>query len=265
MIDPQTQQRLREKYNPDGSQLRQHQMRMVEMLEYFDKLCRKHNIRYWLSSGNCIGVARHGGFIPWDDDIDVEMLREDYLKLEKVFTESDRYVLQTRKNDPAYFAPYAKMRDKHSFIVEDGQDSRYRYRGIYIDIFQMEYTQRSLCRAFAHAVNFLLVPLNKADNIVCRTLFAILKPTIYAGIAVSRTLFGGLKNNKLRHTYGSGWINNIRNTDDIFPLQRAKFEHIEVSVPNDLDSYLRKIYGDYMQLPPEDKIQRPHIKKLEFK
>ena len=265
MIDKETQQRLREKYNPDGSQLRQHQLRMVEMLEYFDRLCREHNIRYWLSSGNCIGVARHGGFIPWDDDIDVEMLREDYLKLEKVFVESDNYVLQTRNNDKYYFAPYAKMRDKHSFIVEDGQDSNYRYRGIYIDIFQLEYAQRSLCRTFAHAVNFILVPLCKSNNRAALFLFRMLKPTIYASIAVSRKLFGKLKNNKLRHTYGSGWINNIRNTDDLFPLQRAKFEHIEVSVPNNLDSYLRKIYGDYTKLPPEEKIQRPHLRKLEFK
>ena len=262
MIDQETQQRLRERYNPEGSQLRKHQLRMVEMLEYFDKLCREHNIRYWLSSGNCIGVARHGGFIPWDDDIDVEMLREDYLKLEKVFKESDKYVLQTHKNDKGYFAPYAKMRDKHSFIVEDGQDKLYKYRGVYIDIFQLEYAQRSLCRTFAHIVNFILVPLCKSDYKICHSLFYILKPITYSAIAVSRRLFGGLKNNRLRHTYGSGWINNRRDTKEIFPLQRAKFENIEVSVPNNLDAYLRNIYGDYMQLPPDDKIQKPHISNL---
>ena len=75
MIDSKIQNKLREKYNPDGSLLRQHQLRMLKMLSYFDKICQEHNIHYWLSSGNCIGVVRHGGFIPWDDDIDVEMLR----------------------------------------------------------------------------------------------------------------------------------------------------------------------------------------------
>ena len=72
---------LRARFNPDGSLLRCQQLRMLEMLEAFDDICRRHHIRYWLSSGTALGCARHQGFIPWDDDLDVEMLREDYVRL----------------------------------------------------------------------------------------------------------------------------------------------------------------------------------------
>ena len=264
MIDPQTQQRLREKYNPDGSTRRKHQLRMVEMLEYFDKLCQEHNIHYWLSSGNCIGVARHGGFIPWDDDIDVEMLREDYLKLEKIFAESDNYVLQTWKNDKGYSTPFAKMRDKKSLVAEEWEDNLYKYRGAYIDIFQLERAPRFCCYLYVKFRWVVLIPLSGTKNIFTQSLFHIIKRLYYLSIPVTRLLFGWLPKNKLRHTYGSGWIDNTRDTRNIFPLQRAKFENIEVSVPNNLDSYLRRIYGDYTQLPPEEKIQKPHISRVEL-
>ena len=72
---------LRARFNPEGSQLWKHQQRMVELLLAFDAICKRHHIRYWLIGGTLIGAARHQGFIPWDDDMDVQMLREDYLKM----------------------------------------------------------------------------------------------------------------------------------------------------------------------------------------
>lgn len=74
MIANDIQSSLRERFNPDGSDLRRYQMRLLEILLFIDSVCRKHGINYWLSSGTCLGAVRHGGFIPWDDDIDVEML-----------------------------------------------------------------------------------------------------------------------------------------------------------------------------------------------
>ena len=140
MIDPKIQEQLRQKYNPDGSPLRQHQLKLLEMLVYFDKVCKENSIHYWLSSGTCLGAVRHGGFIPWDDDLDVEMMREDYLKLEKIFHETDDYILQTWKNDLFYTISFAKLRDKHSVVY----DSLCQYRGYFIDIFALEYTARPI-------------------------------------------------------------------------------------------------------------------------
>ena len=264
MIDEKTQAQLRAKYNPEGSLLRQHQLRMLEMLKHFDAVCQKHGIRYWLSSGNCIGAARHGGFIPWDDDIDVEMLREDYLKLMKVFKETDDYVLQTWKNDEYYVFSYAKMRDKHSYIEEDKIDKLYKYKGVYIDVFCMEMTPKTISRLYNALLWRWIVPLRNSTGSIGKKLYKISRSIYFSSIGMARFLFGWLPNNKLRHTYGVTWINNTRNIDKIFPLQRVLFDGIEVNVPNDIDSYLRNIYGDYMKLPTEDKIRKPHVSKIEI-
>lgn len=95
---------LRKRFNPDGSLLRRQQLRMLELLEVIDVICRKHQIPYWLSSGTLIGAARHKGFIPWDDDLDIEMLRSDYLRLLKVLPQElpDNLALQTNETDPNY-------------------------------------------------------------------------------------------------------------------------------------------------------------------
>ena len=84
---------LRQRFNPDGSLLRRQQMRMLELLIEVDRICKKHNIKYWLGSGTLIGAARHKGFIPWDDDLDIEMLW-DVL----------RWFRKRRKSHPAYSA-----------------------------------------------------------------------------------------------------------------------------------------------------------------
>ena len=95
---------LRQRFNPEGSVLRQHQLRMLELLKVIDCICKKHDIPYWLSSGTLIGAARHKGFIPWDDDLDIEMMREDYLRLIKILPEElpDNLALQTHETDPNY-------------------------------------------------------------------------------------------------------------------------------------------------------------------
>ena len=132
---------LRARFNPDGSMLRRQQMRMLEILLEVDKICKKHDIRYWLSSGTLIGAMRHNGFIPWDDDLDIEMMRADYLRLMKVLPSElpDWLALQNDKTDPNYFYFYAKVRDRRSRMLEqNGYDRLWQEQGIYIDIFPME-------------------------------------------------------------------------------------------------------------------------------
>ena len=74
-------------YNPEGSALKRDQMRLVEVLQKFAEICKEHDINWWLCSGTLLGAVRHGGFIPWDDDIDVSMLPKDYRKFVKVMKE----------------------------------------------------------------------------------------------------------------------------------------------------------------------------------
>ena len=149
---------LRQRYNPEGSLLRRHQLRMLEILKEIDRICQKHRIDYWLSSGTLLGAVRHGGFIPWDDDLDIEMERKDYLRLLQLLPEelNDAYLLQTHGTDPGFISTYAKIRDKYSAITEHEEDINYRYKGIFIDIFQMEVTSYPLVR-FAAALHRRLV------------------------------------------------------------------------------------------------------------
>lgn len=139
MITDTLQNELRERYNPDGSILRKQQLRMLEMLQYIDFVCKKHNIRYWLCSGTLLGAVRHGGFIPWDDDVDIEMLREDYKRLIKVLHEepSSHYAVQTYQSDSDYTLPFGKLRDLHSHVIERGV-AKCKYDGCWIDLFYLE-------------------------------------------------------------------------------------------------------------------------------
>lgn len=83
MIDKKIQDELRIKYNPDGSDLRKAQLKMLELLKFLNKICTENNLTYWLDSGTLLGAVRHGGFIPWDDDIDVCMPYKDAVVLKK--------------------------------------------------------------------------------------------------------------------------------------------------------------------------------------
>ena len=77
------QEELHKKYNPDGSDLRRMQMRMLDMLKEVDRICKKYDIPYWLSGGTLLGSVRHGGFIPWDDDLDIELMEDDFQRFER--------------------------------------------------------------------------------------------------------------------------------------------------------------------------------------
>ena len=74
MLNQEEQIKLRNRFNPEGSLLRQHQLRMLDILIEIDKICQKHNINYWIDGGTLLGAVRHGGFIPWDDDIDIAVM-----------------------------------------------------------------------------------------------------------------------------------------------------------------------------------------------
>ena len=138
MISKKIHNELRNRFNPDNSDLRNIQMKMLDILIYFDEFCRKNDIKYWLSSGTLLGAVRHSGFIPWDDDMDVEMLPEDYKKLISLRNkfDNDIFILQDKKSDAEYIAPFPKIRNKVSHIKEiHNRDIGYKYNGVFIDIF----------------------------------------------------------------------------------------------------------------------------------
>ena len=132
---------LRKKYNPEGSAVREAQLRMLDILVYISELCENNGLRYWLAGGTLLGAYRHAGFIPWDDDLDIEMLLEDMIKLKEIMLEnpSKDYIFQDHSTDPYYFYSYSKIRDTHSLCESDSPDERFfKYKGVWVDIFPLE-------------------------------------------------------------------------------------------------------------------------------
>ena len=258
MIDAQLQQQLRERFNPDGSMLRRQQLRMLDILLYVDKICKEHNIRYWLSSGTLLGAVRHGGFIPWDDDLDIEMLREDYEKFLEVFENSDEFVLQTYKNDKYYLLPFAKVRDRFSVLDEFGNNLNYEHKGLFIDIFCLEESPRFAYVVYG-VIMYLILKLQKGRTTgFIRFLTSICKAIFYGTVYVLRPILNILPFKRLNHVYGCGPRWKCRYIDSIMPLSTISFEGYSFPSPNDTCAYLTHMFGDYNKLPNLDKLRIHH-------
>ena len=125
-----------------GEQLRRLQLVELDILLELDRICRKNHIDYFLCGGTLLGAVRHGGFIPWDDDVDVGFFREDYERFCRIFQEqadSTKYFLQTWKTDRYYRWNYGKIRRLGTEYVRAGQEHMKYRTGISIDIFPYDY------------------------------------------------------------------------------------------------------------------------------
>ncbi len=263
MIEPKQQAELRQRFNPDDSDLRRYQLHLLEMLKDFDAICAELDVKYWISSGTVLGAVRHGGFIPWDDDIDVEMLRPDYEKLIASFKETDRYIIQTDENDEYYPWLFAKFRDKKSTIEEIGQiDRNYKYRGSFIDIFIMEETH-VFTSGMIGLGSRVMFRLGKREHIsqFIRIFYKFVHICTKSLDWIIRHTTNHLPGKKLRFGYGNIYYKASRLPETIFPIGNIEFEGYMFPAPSDCCSYLRHVYGDYEKLPDINTIH-PHLTKL---
>lgn len=253
-------------YNPEGSDLRKAQIRMLEILDIFAAICEKHKIDYWLYAGTVLGAKRHKGFIPWDDDLDVLVLQKDYLKLMKAIAEElpSEYKLQNRKTDRNYKLFYSKIRDLNSVFHEPGTDN-YKYKGIFIDIFTIEKVPSLKFKIFVDAL--LNSPHALKDKATERNKLRYLLMIPFIPLAnlmvwYSRNFFD--KKDKGVYQYGYG-IRDYKFTDIslFYPIAKADFEGKKYNVPGNLSGYLSRHFGDnYMQIPEKNK-RRIHAPKIE--
>jgi len=246
-------------------------MKMLDILTVVTDIADKHNIPYWLSGGTLLGAARHGGFIPWDDDIDIELLLPNYKRLLKVLPKelpSDLY-LQTPK-DKGYRLLFSKVRDKNSIVYEEDDElDNYDEKGIYIDIFPEERSYKGLKNIvdffYGRAYRRLKRgrPFHSFSFFYEYALSLFLYPIGILLIWIARSICAVTKPNNILHSYGIGNTTN-HNASYMFPLSKITFEGKTFSAPGSVDMYLSKQYGDYMQIPPKEK-RATHFLRVSYK
>ena len=254
----------------EGSDLQRAQRVMLRILKVFDAICKKHGLKYWLDAGTLLGAARHKGFIPWDDDVDVVMPIEDYKKFCEIAEKEMPYDMffQTHETDPKHDITWAKIRDRFSYMDDPGGPYPY-CQGIPIDIFPVYIQTR---KEFKHRnIRGLLPPFNNkpikisprfslkhnAYNLVWGTIqrFFLLffKIPAIKKFYLSKVVTSG-KNAETGFTYtpGSPWF-YLFPEPCVFPLSTIKFEDAYFSAPHETDRYLTIMYGDWRTPPPENK------------
>lgn len=251
---------LHAKYNPEGSALRRDQKELFRMLLVVNDICKKNGIKWWLSSGTLLGAARHKGYIPWDDDMDIVLLKEDYKKLEKILCEmeSDEFVFHCTKTDVDYVNVFGKFRKRVGIVHASSLRYRYyKWTGIGFDIFAIEktnyfsallghlfYAQSQKLTQYISA-NWLRKPLIRAIEFIN---FGIIFPVL--------RLIGKINPKEEYHyVLGTGWPKHTFFMKYTMPLTTTEFEGEQMPVPKDMDSYLRNVYGDWRTIPSEENIK----------
>lgn len=257
-------------YNPEGSDLRKLQMKMLHILETVDQICRKHHIPYWISGGTLLGAMRHGGFIPWDDDIDIELMRSDYKRLLKVLKAElpDDMYLQT-PNERGYRLLFSKVRDCYSIVRSEEEDEApYKEKGVFIDIFSEERSYKPLKSFvdFFYGRSFRRLkrgkPFRSLRYFYEYTISLFLYPIGWSLMWIARGFCAITKPDNILHTYGVGNTTN-HHASYMFPPKAIQFEGKQFFAPNNPDLYLTRQYGDYMVIPPSEK-RAIHFTKVEY-
>lgn len=247
-------------YNGEGTLLRKTQLRLLDILVEIDKICRKHNIQYWIDFGTLLGAVRHGGFIPWDDDLDIAMTSEDFQKFSEIAPKElpSSLFLQTKSTDPSYNMLVKKVRDKNSFFITQHEDFTKDYKkGLYVDIFEVKpypnapkQLQKTIMHWYKKIYFFYSV---KQDVNLKNHLATLTLPIIKLGLDIAWGLLCLLPKNKLGYDKHFNPYGNSYSKDMVFPLKDITFEGKTFFGPTNPILYLTSIYGDYMQIPPKEK------------
>ena len=141
MISKDTNDSLKLRFCPEESDLRRAQYRMLDMMRYIDRVCVENGITYWMDSGTLLGAVRHGGFIPWDDDVDLSIERKDEKRLIAALKKNPHpdFVLQDRSTDKNHWREWFTVRDLKTEYIQDGFfHNQQKYKGLQVDIFLFE-------------------------------------------------------------------------------------------------------------------------------
>lgn len=236
----------------------------LEILIEVDRVCKKHGISYFLDSGTALGAIRHKGFIPWDDDIDIAMLREDYDHFCSIAKDelSSLFFFQTIETDKNYNKFHAKIRKNNTKYVESRIIGREMHQGIFIDVVPFDKVPASFYKITNRFVFLMrrmvgydhekeLLPKNKWKELLTRIMVG--KKPLHRYYKVC-TMFNKLENNYMYTAFEYPVYQHFVFPSRIFEgIKEVEFEGHLFPIVSGYDEYLKIMYGDYMQLPPEDK------------
>lgn len=259
--------------------LRELQLCELDILREIKRVCEKHGIRYVLACGTLLGAVRHRGFIPWDDDIDVEMPYDDYLRFQEVaqYELADGYSLQNSETDPNYFFPYLRVQKKNTALIREWERDLPGCYRINVDVFPLidlgSKADYRMKRVMIRVSSFLRMGDVRFQN--NEEKFRKSNGAFIVGLVkLARRL-----PERFRHSLGK-WIldhlvfRRLQTPDVTFvwttvtrrlpreiyeePDEKLWFEDDYYPVPKGYDKYLTIIYKDYMQFPPPEKRKPRH-------
>lgn len=261
----------------DQETLRKAQLKMVEILEAIDDVCKKNDIEYFLCYGTLLGAVRHNGFIPWDDDCDIVMMKEHYKRFIQCANRDlpNNFFLQTNKTDNAYTKKVTKVRMKNTkFVEHDENDTELYCQGLFVDIFVWDYHygfERLLTKLLRKISALRYRRKVYPRGSFKRAFVSLLTAVPYLGYSFLQKLyrlFSPLWCNK-KDLHWLGREAKLQdcvfvNKDVIYPLRNdIAFEGRYFPVPNDYDKFLTERYGDYMVSPPESERGLRHARYIE--
>lgn len=251
-------------------ELEERKVLQMDILSAIDVFCRKNNIKYSLGYGTLLGAIRHGGYIPWDDDIDIIMLREDFNKFEKCFPDilDGRYVFNTLNREKKWHASFGKVSDSRTLVIE--RKAHTMDEGVNIDVFPLDDApidsqvfakEHRLIKMLMFMHMFKIIKITSETSLPKR-IFSILvkclllpfRKNFFLDIVVKRS--GKFNNSDMPMAYYWPSIDNSS------PIEKCLFDNIcDISFEGrnymsirDYNTYLTSMYGaDYMTPPPENK------------
>ena len=253
----------------------------LEILLYVTRLCEKNRIDYSLCGGSLIGAIRHGGFIPWDDDIDIFLTRENYKKLIDLLKDDLHYKLYAPETTENYLYGFCKLMDKRTVIYSEyDEEIGTPELGVFIDIYPVDLIpeNKKEQRSFLRKLDFYLHCAYAASN----TMYAygntklkhwIKKIVLFPKHLICRrkgTRYWMKKTEKIASEYlGTnaklrGSVYSRYGSKEILPRKiyentiEVSFEGYKIKIIKQYDKFLKRVYGDYMKLPPKEKQVLPH-------
>ncbi len=243
------------------------QEKILETMKFIDKLCREHGIVYYIMGGTALGAVRHGGFIPWDDDLDIFMTPDQYQKFKLVFEKvnSQQFVVQEWRTDSKYLE-YAKVRmNGTTFIEEPLKDWKDMHHGIYVDIMilhkvpENKFIQKLVYLESKFVTLYALSqrnwqPKSKSQKIIFASM-KFMPRKLLTRIAYSHIYHYDNRESNFKYCY---WITPAKFRNGLFDRSFFEqpvdilFEDTVLMGSEKIKEYLEYRYGDYMKLPSEE-------------